>query len=317
MDAAGAPTIGSPLLVPFDGSPNAEAVFPFVSHLADGDKKVILLQVTPEARALNDPLGDVLLSAAALEQAAETAARAHLTRAETRLALLAPDLQIEQIVAAGDPAEQIVAVANRCRARAIVLSSQGASGIGPGGFGSVVGRVARTTPVPLVIVPPGAAADGGPSIARFVVPQDGSERAARVLPLVQDLGQRLSAHVHIVAVVEEEESPLAAGVAAAIDPHLREEAQGDALNVARQRVESAGANLLRQGLTASWNVLVGPAAPAIIESCAPRDVLVITSHGQTGSRWLLGSVAERLVRESEVPVILLRTPPDGVTGTAA
>jgi nucleotide-binding universal stress UspA family protein len=72
----------------------------------------------------------------------------------------------------------------------------------------------------------------------------------------------------------------------------------------------AGARFLRQGLPATWQVLTGPAATAIIDACAPRDVLVITSHGRSGSRWPLGSVAEKLIRESLVPVILLRTPPE-------
>ena len=73
------------------------------------------------------------------------------------------------------------------------------------------------------------------------------------------------------------------------------------------RVEAAGAQLMRHGLSASWQVLSGPAAAAIIEACDDRDVLVITSHGQSNSRWVLGSVAEKLMRESRVPVILLRT----------
>jgi nucleotide-binding universal stress UspA family protein len=316
MDAPGTPKIGSPLLVPFDGSANAEAVLPFIPLLADGKREVMLLQIVPKGQIISGPMGEVMLSATDVRQAAEQAARANLAGAAARLKALAPDLKCDQIVASGEPAEQIVDVARRRQARTIVMASQGVSGTGPGGFGSVVGRVARITPVPLVIVQPGRHAPDGITIARLVVPHDGSERAARVFPLVKDLAQRLAANVHLVAVVEDEESPLPANVAAALDPHLREEAQGDALNVARQRVESVGANLLRHGLTASWDVLVGPAAPAILARCAPRDMLVITSHGQTGSPWLLGSVAERLIRESSVPVVLLRTPPDTAPGSA-
>ena len=96
-------------------------------------------------------------------------------------------------------------------------------------------------------------------------------------------------------------------MAATIDPQVRDEAQADAVNLARRRVEGAGAQLMRQGLPASWQVLAGPAASAIIAACVERDVLVITSHGQSNSRWVLGSVAEKLLRESRVPVILLRT----------
>ena len=72
---------------------------------------------------------------------------------------------------------------------------------------------------------------------------------------------------------------------------------------------------MRHGLPASWQVLAGPAATAIIAACVDRDVLVITSHGRSSSRWVLGSVAEKLLRDSRVPVILLRTS-SGAEGTA-
>lgn len=316
MNAPGDVTIGSPVLVPFDGSGHAEAVFPYLPLLADGGREVILLQVVPEAHSVSSPMGEVMLSADEVRQVAAAAARADLDRAAACLSSLDSSLQVSQMVETGDPSERIVEVAIRSRAHGILLSTQGVSATGPGGFGSVVGRVARMSPVPLMVVQPNGTAGSPDLIARLVVAHDGSERCARVLPLAQDLARRLSAHVHVVAVVEDEESTLPASVAAAIDPHLREEAQADTLNLARGRVEVAVANFLRHGLPASWQVLAGPAAPAIIDACVPRDVLVITSHGQSGSRWMLGSVAEKLVRESRVPVILLRTAPGEQSGTA-
>ena len=166
----------------------------------------------------------------------------------------------------------------------------------------------------MVVRPNGIAPDPD-LVARIVIAHDGSEHAARVLPLAQDLARRLSAHIHLITVVEDEESPLSASVAATIDPHLRDEAQADVLNLARSRVEGVGAQLMRHGLPASWQVLTGPAASAIISACVDRDVLVITSHGQSNSRWVLGSVADKLLRESRVPVILLRTS-SGAEGAA-
>jgi nucleotide-binding universal stress UspA family protein len=254
-----------------------------------------------------------MLSADEVQQVSETAARADLDRAAARIESLAPNLKVDQIVETGDPSERIAEVAARNSARAILLSSLGVSATGPGGFGSVVGRVARMAPVPVMVIQPNGAALGQDLVARLVIADDGSERSSRVLPLAQDLARRLSAPVHVVAVVEDEESSLSTSVAAAIDPHLREEARADALNLARRRIEVVGSQFLRQGIPASWQVLSGPAAPAIIDACTQRDVLVITSHGQSGSRWMLGSVAEKLVRESHVPVILLRTAPEGAT----
>src|SRR3954454_4098952 len=101
MDAPRDATMGSPLLVPFDGSTHAESVIPYVALLADGDQDVILLQVVPEAQAVNSPLGDVMLSANELRQATETAARADLDRAAAQLASIAPSLRVEPLVETG------------------------------------------------------------------------------------------------------------------------------------------------------------------------------------------------------------------------
>jgi nucleotide-binding universal stress UspA family protein len=275
--------------------------------LADGDREVVLLQVVPEAQSVSSPMGNVILSANELRQATETAAHADLDRAAAMVAAVAPSLRIEQLVETGDPSRRISEVAIRRKARGIVLSSQGTSATGLGGFGTVVGRVVSMAPVPVMVIRPNDIAPEPDLVARIVIAHDGSEHAARALPLAQDLARRLSAHIHLVTVVEDEESPLSASVAASIDPHLRDEAQADVLNLARRRVERVGAQFLRQGLPASWQVLTGSAASAIIAACVERDVLVITSHGQSNSRWVLGSVAEKLLRESRVPVILLRT----------
>jgi nucleotide-binding universal stress UspA family protein len=315
MDAPRDATMGSPLLVPFDGSAHAENVFPYLALLADGKREIILLQVVPEAQSLSSPMGEVMLSANELREATETAARADLDRAAAQLASVAPSLRIEQLVETGDPSQRISEVALRCDARGILLSSQGISATGPRGFGTVVGRVVSMAPVPVMVVRPNGITPDPDLVARLVIAHDGSEHAARALPLAQDLARRLSAHIHLITVVEDEESPITASVAAVIDPHLRDEAQADALNVARRQVEVAGAQLMRQGLPASWQILTGPAAPTIIAACAHRDVLVITSHGQSNSRWVLGSVGEKLLRESRVPVILLRTSSGG-EGTA-
>src|SRR5918999_567613 len=179
----------------------------------------------------------------------------------------------------GHPRPRITYAAPRRKARGILLSSQGVSATGPSGFGTVVGHVVSMAPVPVMVVRPNGIAPDPDLVARLVIAHDGSEHAARAVPLAQDLARRLSAHIHIITVVADEESPLSGSVAATIDPHVRDEAQGDALNLTRQRVEGTGAQLMRQGFPASWQVLAGPAAPAIIPGSVGRDGLRGTSHG--------------------------------------
>lgn len=51
----------------------------------------------------------------------------------------------------------------------------------------------------------------------------------------------------------------------------------------------------------------GPPVPAILAAAQSADLVVMGTHGRRGpSRWWLGSVAERIVRESRTPVIVVR-----------
>ena len=56
-------------------------------------------------------------------------------------------------------------------------------------------------------------------------------------------------------------------------------------------------------------VLTGEAASSLVEYATDEgcDVIIICSHGRSGVlRWALGSVADRIVRASIIPVLLIR-----------
>ena len=63
------------------------------------------------------------------------------------------------------------------------------------------------------------------------------------------------------------------------------------------------------GFKASTLLRVGSVAEVILGVAEELDVDVIamSTHGRTGpARWLLGSIAERVVHNSKVPVLLIR-----------
>jgi nucleotide-binding universal stress UspA family protein len=75
---------------------------------------------------------------------------------------------------------------------------------------------------------------------------------------------------------------------------------------ARETVRDAVARLQAEGVDASGATLTGSPFFAISDATQPDDLLVLTSHGLGGvRRWLLGSVAEKLVREAPAPVLLV------------
>ncbi len=63
------------------------------------------------------------------------------------------------------------------------------------------------------------------------------------------------------------------------------------------------------GIVTSTEVVNGDAAEGIL-ACAKRcgvDLIAMTTHGRSGlSRWWLGSVADKIVHASPVPVLLVR-----------
>src|SRR5581483_4835666 len=72
-----------------------------------------------------------------------------------------------------------------------------------------------------------------------------------------------------------------------------------------------------QGVRAETAVVGGRAADVVLELAEQPDVrlVVMATHGRSGpSRWLLGSVAEQVVRKAPRPVLLL-TPRSLAAGT--
>jgi nucleotide-binding universal stress UspA family protein len=64
--------------------------------------------------------------------------------------------------------------------------------------------------------------------------------------------------------------------------------------------------LAARGVEASVEVWRGAPFSAISETARDGDLIVMASHGRVGfRRWLLGSVAEKLVRSGPVPVMIV------------
>jgi nucleotide-binding universal stress UspA family protein len=84
-----------------------------------------------------------------------------------------------------------------------------------------------------------------------------------------------------------------------------------AMSGAEAHLRDIAERLGRDGVTAEVFVRVGKPAEEILRFATEHsaDVIVMGTHGRTGIRHLLaGSVAERVVRTSEVPVLTIRHP---------
>jgi nucleotide-binding universal stress UspA family protein len=67
--------------------------------------------------------------------------------------------------------------------------------------------------------------------------------------------------------------------------------------------------------SAAASLVDGPAVEAVLSAAAGHDLLVLGTHGRRGpSRWWMGSVAERVVRDSPVPALVVRAEPEPTPG---
>ncbi len=138
---------------------------------------------------------------------------------------------------------------------------------------------------------------------RILFPTDGSDGASAVFDGVLDVAERHDATVHVLNVVDTTHDTVTRVGSEVVE----------ALEQRGERVVAdAAARASDRGVATVTDVVAG-AVPATITNYAAEhdvDLVAVSTHGRTGmERVLLGSVAERVVRGSPVPVLVLR--PDG------
>ena len=138
---------------------------------------------------------------------------------------------------------------------------------------------------------------------KILVPLDESELAECVLPHVITIARGCgTAQVILLEVVD----PFPAWAAEGIDTKAVEDANVRKAQEYLSRVES---QLSSEGLNVISKVIVGKAADIITEFAKQNevDLVAIATHGRSGvSRWVFGSVADRVLRSSHVATLVIR-----------
>jgi nucleotide-binding universal stress UspA family protein len=145
---------------------------------------------------------------------------------------------------------------------------------------------------------------------KILAPLDGSELAACSLEQVKKVAATDGASEVILLRVVELISPYDA---AAWDRsgYTVTEIMTKNMNAAREYLAQAAARLLKQGITSRFEVIEGRAAESILDYAEKNkvDLIVISTHGRSGiSRFTFGSVADKVVRHSPIPVLVVSPP---------
>jgi nucleotide-binding universal stress UspA family protein len=284
------------ILFPTDGSDGAEAAFGHVLDVAaDHDATVHVLNVADTTHDSVTRIGREVVDV--LEQEGEATVEAAAERAADR------GVEAVTAVLQGGVDETIGAYADEHGIDLVAMSTRGRTGLDRLLLGSTTERVIRRSRVPVLSVRP----DGEPARYPYediLVPTDGSRHARAALDRAVELAGITGATVHVLTVVDVGTVGLEgySGVDALVSG-------------AEATAEDAAATAEAAGIEATATVEVASSATRGIRSViADRDVdlVAIGTRGRRGvERYLLGSVAERTVRTSPVPVLTVPNPDTG------
>jgi nucleotide-binding universal stress UspA family protein len=141
---------------------------------------------------------------------------------------------------------------------------------------------------------------------RILFPTDGSDGATTVTDRVLDIAERHGAVLYVLNVADTTHDSVTRLGGEVVDVLERE---------GEQVVSDTAARAEQRGVSTVTDVLQGRVPETIVEYADQRDVdlTVMPTRGRTGlGRLLLGSVTERVLRRSPVPVLTLR--PEAVDG---
>jgi nucleotide-binding universal stress UspA family protein len=145
----------------------------------------------------------------------------------------------------------------------------------------------------------------------ILVPHDFSKSANHAAALARDEAKLRGAEILLVHVVDLPEHTFPDAVITPDDTKVPTTVRDYALRTAQTRLEDLAARLTKDGVTVTTRVRTGQAADEILAVADVErvDAIVMGTHGHTGVRkWIAGSVAERVIRAANVPVMVVRHP---------
>lgn len=147
-------------------------------------------------------------------------------------------------------------------------------------------------------------------VRRILVPVDYSSCSWEVAEKAAQLGARLGASITLLHVAELPRGVLASTV---VHPGARALTSGDYVRQdAVTRLAPLLAAVQQHGVEVDAVVELGPVVPTILAAAETQraDMIVMGTHGREGlARMMLGSVAEGVVHQAHVPVMLIRREP--------
>jgi nucleotide-binding universal stress UspA family protein len=143
---------------------------------------------------------------------------------------------------------------------------------------------------------------------KILVPLDGSDLAECVFPYVEEIAKKRNSQVKAVFVIEHYEMPFHGGVVFDEDNII--EIEKSAMKGAENYMQSVHKRLFTRGIDIEAIVLEGKIADTLVDFAGNNgfDLIIMATHGRSGlARWVVGSVADKIMHYSSIPVLIIRS----------
>jgi nucleotide-binding universal stress UspA family protein len=302
------------ILVPLDGSELAEVALPYSELLTEElDSEIILINVRTPGEDPGNPEHRSYLS--------KTAATVEQNIRKSSDTPPGQKVKVESTII-GSPgllthaAEEIVDYAEEKNASLIIMSTHGRTGIKRWTLGSTADKVVRAAKCPVLLIRANIDAPGKVKLEKLLVPLDGSKESEKVLSHVERLASRIKFEVTLIHVVmplyqvytAAESIGYYGGMGMVRVPYTEEQMKPLKAS-AESYLQKVSSRLIKEGVKTNFKVVVGSAGEEIIKLADEigADMVAMSTHGESGfSRWEHGSIADKVLRAGNTPLLLVR-----------
>ncbi len=145
---------------------------------------------------------------------------------------------------------------------------------------------------------------------KIMVPLDGSALAECVLPHVEAITKGCAAKELILLRIVEPERVYTVS-SSPLDPNIASARDSEQRKFAEDYLKQIANRLAATGVACTVKAIVGRVAESLVDYCVKNDIdlIIIATHGRSGiTRWVRGSVADKILRSSRIPVMMVRAP---------
>jgi nucleotide-binding universal stress UspA family protein len=291
------------ILIPLDGSELAEAAIPYATNMAEQlEAEICLLHVCPPEHQSYVHMHQIYMNSILTGM--------RLKMKETWLS--SKELKIQAEVIVGDPIKVIFDYVKLKGIDLISLTTHGNSGFKPWSMGNVADKIVRGSGIPTLLIRVKEKKDlelRKAIVQKILVPLDNSDASKACLPYAVELAKKLKAGLTIFSMAQtayaQNLNSAGSGIGInwdAVDK-ASEQAADEYLVTIEEDLKTSGVQIDHRsilGIDAAYEILE-------MEKKGMFDMVIMSTRGRSSiARWAFGSVAEKVLREGNLPILLIK-----------